>query len=397
MAPWPRERLERALPFQFTGLDALGPVMIRSMSDQTKIWVCLFTCFVTRAVHLEVMSGLSAEAFLGSFRRFVFRRGYPERILSDNAPQFHLAETALTSSWRDLVRDREVQAFAATNSIAWKFTSQYSPWEGGLYERIVGLVKRSLRKAIGSCLLTLDQFSTLLTEVEAVLNTRPLAYVNSESATIEPLTPAHFLAMHRQIGVCLPLAFETSAQSDESDPEYMPEKRSADTLRQKSRHEDAVANEFWARWKKEYLLTLRERTMHHKQPRTTVACHPQPGDIVVVQDESLPRSVWKLAKVVQVHTSVDDEARTATIMLPNKRLTKRSLCQLYFLLKCHLLATLILIILLTNKWSNSVVVLVIRPQLQRDPNRAGLQHKQPAKEFPNGLLNCWTQTESVNA
>ena len=91
MPPWPRKRVSRSDPFQFVGLDYLGPINVREGSEELKkTWVCLFTCLTVRAIHLEWITDLTAVQFLSCLRRFVSRRGRPELIISDNAPQFKL-------------------------------------------------------------------------------------------------------------------------------------------------------------------------------------------------------------------------------------------------------------------------------------------------------------------
>ena len=169
-----KTQVAESLPFQFIGLDYLGPVFVREGTVMTKMWICLFTCLAIRAVHLEWVRSLSAEHFLLCLRRFMARRGRPELIISDNAAQFKLVKTAIDEQWRQLTLDEELVSYLSNNGIKWQFTTALSPWKGGFYERLVGLVKQSLRKGFGLKRLTLDQFEVILAEIEAVINTRPL-------------------------------------------------------------------------------------------------------------------------------------------------------------------------------------------------------------------------------
>jgi len=89
MPPWPRERVSRSAPFQYVGLDYLAPIYVKESGVTQKLCICLFTCRVTRAVHLGLVKGLSAEQFLDCLRRYITRRSKPEIIISDNAPQFN--------------------------------------------------------------------------------------------------------------------------------------------------------------------------------------------------------------------------------------------------------------------------------------------------------------------
>ena len=192
MPPWPRERVSQSEPFQFIGLDYLGPIHVKLGTEVKKVWVCLFTCLAVRAIHLEWILDLTATQFLGCLRRFVSRRGKPDLIISDNAPQFKLTNTALSNQWRQIFRDEDVLSYVSSQEIRWNFTTALAPWQGGFYERLVGMVKRSMKKAIGRKQYSLEQLITLLTEIEAVLNSRPLTYVYEEFNSGFTLTLSHF-------------------------------------------------------------------------------------------------------------------------------------------------------------------------------------------------------------
>ncbi len=147
----PQSRVTRSEPFQFTGLDYLGPFYIRKTHGETpeKKWICIFTCLAVRAIHLEVVADLSTESFLNSMQRFISRRGTPEKVISDNFSSFKLGKQVLDSIWNDVVDNEEVHSYFAKKGIKWHFITELSPWEGGFYERLIGTVKSCLRKALG--------------------------------------------------------------------------------------------------------------------------------------------------------------------------------------------------------------------------------------------------------
>ena len=149
MPPWPRERVFQSHPFHFVGLDYLGPVYVKANNGLDKIWICLFTCLSVRAIHLEWVMDLTAAQFLNCLRRFVSWRGKPDSIISDNAPQLKLTSIALSKQWRNVFIDKEVLSYVADEGIKWNFTTALAPWQQGFYERLVGMVKRCLRKATG--------------------------------------------------------------------------------------------------------------------------------------------------------------------------------------------------------------------------------------------------------
>uniref|UniRef100_A8PET6 Integrase catalytic domain-containing protein n=1 Tax=Brugia malayi TaxID=6279 RepID=A8PET6_BRUMA len=143
----------------------MGPLSVKSNTGLVKRWIALFTCFTTRAVHLEMAENLSAENFSHVLRRFIARRGYPKLILSDNASQFQLVFKTVME---------ENANFLATKGMIWKNTIPRAPWGGGVYERLIGLTKKALRRAMGRKLLKEGELITLIVEIEGILNTRPL-------------------------------------------------------------------------------------------------------------------------------------------------------------------------------------------------------------------------------
>lgn len=194
--PLPAERVTRSSPFTETGLDYLGPLYVRDeTSEEKKVWICLFTCLAVRAIHLEVVSDLSAEQFLLCLRRFIALYGAPRQIYSDNASQFKLTKETIDKAWNDVQTDVDVQSYTSEQNIQWHFITTSAPWMGGFYERLVGLVKRSLRKTLGKSRVTQDQLTTVVTEIAAVLNTRPLVYLSDDINSGSVLSPQCFLRM----------------------------------------------------------------------------------------------------------------------------------------------------------------------------------------------------------
>ena len=119
MPPWPHERVSESHPIQFVGLHYLGSVYVKANNGLDKIWICLFTCLSVRAIHLEWVMDLTATQFLNCLRRIVSRRGNPDSIISDNAPQFKLTSTALSKQWRNVFIDKKVLSYIAVEGIKW--------------------------------------------------------------------------------------------------------------------------------------------------------------------------------------------------------------------------------------------------------------------------------------
>ena len=201
MAPYPPSRIEEFSPFTYTGLDYFGPLYIKVNGVTQKVWVCLFTCLAVRAVHLEVIHDLSAQQFVLCLRRFIARRGKPKEIISDNASQFKLAKSTVEEAWQFATTSPDTQSYLANEGITWSFIIELAPWMRVFYERLVGLVKQALRKSIGKICLNVVQLETILTEIEAVINSRPLVYVGADLKSGFALTPGDFLSLNPKTGV----------------------------------------------------------------------------------------------------------------------------------------------------------------------------------------------------
>ena len=175
LADWPKEKISKAAPFTYTGLDYTEPFHVKENKEK-KVWICIFTCVTVRAVHLEIVDNTTAEQCLMALRRFISRRNTPHTIILDNTPQFKLTKTRVDKAWQQSITHENMQRFTSDAGMKWKFIIEFSPWMGGFYERLVGMVKSSLRKAIQRKFLTTTQFRTYATESEHILNSRPLVY-----------------------------------------------------------------------------------------------------------------------------------------------------------------------------------------------------------------------------
>eukprot|EP00117_Sycon_ciliatum_P039449 scpid9122/ scgid5519/ len=323
-APLPSKRVNRCIPFSYTGIDYFGPMTMTKESEKCKVWVCLFTCLTTRAIHLELMEDMTTASFLLGFRRFIARRGTPIEVLSDNAKQFHTASNVIGEVWNDVNHTDDFTSFCATNGIQWKFIVQLSPWMGGAYERLVQSVKRVLRKTVGTSIPNRDMLNTFLMEAEAIINARPLVYVGNELDFGNVLTPNHFLSLNPKLGT-------PGMEGDfGNDPTFEPDTSLANTLLTAWTDGQRLLQTFWSEWQYSYLPTLRERGQT-ALPHGRLQAHDPPAvdTVVLVKEEKMPRGSWLIGRIDKLHNSNDGEIRSATVVLPSKRQIQRPLCLLY--------------------------------------------------------------------
>ena len=165
-----------------TGVDFTGALHVPSKTGDEKAYICLFTCATTQAVHLEVVRNLTETTFLQAFRRFSSRKSLPKIIVSDNRATFHAAANTI----RRLMKSTCVQDTLHNQGTLWKFIPKRAPWFGGWWERLIGLTKTTIKKVLGKAYVTFDTLQTIVTEIECVMNDRPLTYVMLEAADPEP-------------------------------------------------------------------------------------------------------------------------------------------------------------------------------------------------------------------
>ena len=201
MAPLPPDRVTPSPPFSRTGLDFAGPLIIKRGNprkpSKVKCYVCVFVCFCTKAVHLELVTDLTTKAFLAAFRRFSSRRGYPTTVYSDNGTNFVRAAAELQRA-REFLRQKDTQAAIQNQSsetgVEWVFSPSRAPHFGGLWEAVVKSMKTLLRKVVGGHELYQHELDTILIEIEGTLNSRPLAIIpGSAEEGVSALTAGHFL------------------------------------------------------------------------------------------------------------------------------------------------------------------------------------------------------------
>ena len=167
--------------------------------------------------------------------------------------------------------------------------------------------KCCLKKVIGRACFSIDELTTALAEIEAVLNSRPLSYVSGEDRE-EPITPSHLVVGHR----ILSLPDNLDYTCDIGDEEFMID---SGQVTKRVKHLNNVINHFWKRWRMEYLSCLRESHAHLSKRSKFNDSQISEGEVVIVKDDHLPRGQWRLGIVQEVMMSCDGLKRAATIKI----------------------------------------------------------------------------------
>uniref|UniRef100_A0A914YB01 Integrase catalytic domain-containing protein n=1 Tax=Panagrolaimus superbus TaxID=310955 RepID=A0A914YB01_9BILA len=313
MPELPCERTTASAPFKHCGLDYAGPKMIKVDSETKKCWIILFTCFSTRAIHLEVVKGLDAHNFILAFRRFTARRGRPDLIVSDNQSTLKAASTLIEPCWHQ--NEGELQDFIARERLSWKFIIECAPWMGGFYERLIGLTKKAISHAIGNRILTFDEFNTVVIECETIVNCRPISPVDPEfkpgQAKQLALRPVDFLMPHGNINNGLPY------YCFDNDPDFLPKETTGDTLMRLMHKTAAIVERFWKIWSIEYINQLREVNQNFHRQNKIADAAPEIGQVVMIKEENAIRNTWKLGIIEELNSSKDKAIRSAKVKTPN--------------------------------------------------------------------------------
>lgn len=293
MGNLPQQRLSPSHPFESVGIDYAGPILAANRHGRgcrlVKVYIAIFICFTTKAIHTELVGDLTSNTFLSALRRFISRRGKPKNIYSDNGTSFVGAYNEIGKFLKD--NCSLLAESAADEGIRFHFSPPYSPHFGGLWEAGVKSIKFHLHRVLGNCHFTYEELNTVLVQIEALLNSRPLSPISSEPDDMSPLTPAHFL-----IGRPL-TALPT--------PNY--EDQSTSRLTRYQRIEQ-IRQHFWTRWSKEYIAELQQRVKWR-----SCAGQLEKDTLVVLKDDHLPPLRWKLGRIVSVYPGKDGVSRVADV------------------------------------------------------------------------------------
>ena len=302
MATLPEDRLAITPPFTNSAVDYFGPWIIKLGRKEVKRYGVLFTCLASRAIHLETATSLETDSFINALRRFICRRGPIRQLRSDQGTNFVGARRELKQALDEMDHEK-VKSHLLKENCDWfefKMNVPTASHMGGVWERQIKSVRTVLDSLLRKNGAQLDDESlrTLMCEAEAIVNGRPLTVDPlNDPDSLTPLTPNHILTMKSKIVLSPPGVFQHADKY----------------CRSRWRRVQHLANEFWCRWRKEYLLSLQQR-----QKWTNLRRNVSLNDIVIIKDENAARSQWQLARVVAIYPSSDGCIRKVQLTIGDR-------------------------------------------------------------------------------
>ncbi|XP_046145777.1 uncharacterized protein LOC123989146 [Osmia bicornis bicornis] len=305
MGQLPLCRVTPSRPFIHTGVDYAGPLTLKTWKGRgaktQKGWICVFVCFATSAVHLEVVTDYSADAFIAAYRRFAARRGTTASLYSDCGTNFQGADAQLKRQFNDSTREnQDLAALLAKDGTQWHFNPPAAPHMGGKWEAVVKSLKFHLKRTIGDALLTFEESITLLAQIEAILNSRPLEPLSDDPDDVSALSPGHFLIGSALNAVPEPTLLDVSVNRL-SRWQFLQQR----------------LQQFWRLWSTQYLQRLQAISKwHHPSNEIKV------GSLVLITDERLPPGKWPMARVLSLMPGKDGLTRIVNLKTATTTLTR---------------------------------------------------------------------------
>ena len=299
MGQLPPARVNASTAFQSTGIDAAGPFTLKKGHTRrpvlVKAYLIIFVCFSTKAVHIEVVSDLSTNGFVAALERFVSRRGMPAHFHTDNGSNFIGARNKYKQFYQFLDAEQTTSAmksYLVSYKSEWHNIPERAPHFGGLWEAAVKSAKFHIKRVVGDQRLDFEEMTTVCSQIEACLNSRPLGMVTSHSPDgLSPLTPGHFL-----IGKALKAYPDTRLIQQ-------PSLLKRWTLCQ------SMTQSFWSRWHQEYLQLLQKVPKWHKSTSNL-----KEGDLVLMTDGNAFVSQWTMGRVTATYPGKDGIVRAVEVM-----------------------------------------------------------------------------------
>ncbi|XP_063366810.1 uncharacterized protein LOC134655289 [Cydia amplana] len=305
MGDLPKDRVTAARAFKGVGTDFAGPFYTKVQAVRNrklvKTYLCIFVCLATKAVHLEVVSDLTTEAFLAALTRFASRRGSPSLIRSDCGRNYVGADNHLIEVHNFLNLNKyTIGSEMAKRNITWIFDPPTTPHWGGLFEAAVKSAKAHLKRVVGDTPLTYEELTTVFTKIEGALNSRPLCPLSPDPNDLQILTPGHLI-----IGEPLTAI-----------PEYPLQDIKTNKLT-RFQLVQQMFQHFWSRWQTEYLCTLQTRPKW-----ASYTDPPAVGDLVLLREDNVPPLEWRRGRIISIRPGKDGVVRVVQVRTATGVLTR---------------------------------------------------------------------------
>lgn len=300
MADLPVNRVIQHRAFLHTGVDFSGPFITKTYTGRSrgihanptqKSYISIFICLATKAIHIEFVSDMSTPAFIACYKRFVAIRGKCSDMYSDNGKNFVGANKEIREQFKKLMKDAQLQEYLAKDGTIWHFNPAYGASFGGLWEAGIKSIKYHLKRLLGNNTFTFEEMTTLLHQIGACLNSRPLCPISNDVNDVSYLTPGHFLIGEAPITVPEPNLLDTNIN-----------RLSRWQLVQK------VYQQFWKYWHTEYLSRLQQRSKWLKEQENV-----QAGQLVLMHEENVMPAKWPVARILKVYPGDDKRVRVVNL------------------------------------------------------------------------------------
>ena len=293
-------------PFSMVGLDYIGPFKYKTSQESTneekdKLYIILFSCLVSRAVYLVLVTNRNTETFLRALRELSARHTEPKMFISDNEGSFQAANKVL----QKMSQQSEIIAELREKNIEWKFIASRASWMGGIYERLVQIIKRELNKMQNFTKFTLEEWRSHSHEIEAIINDRPLSYVSDGGKEPEVITPNAILH-----GCQSEATLATDLNIDEMLANMKQYQNQPEAL---YREKLELKKKFWEKLKQDYMISLRSSKYKHSNSQGRYSSTtPEVGSVVSVYEPDAKLG-GRLGVITELISSSDGIVRTAMV------------------------------------------------------------------------------------
>ncbi|GFS98150.1 integrase catalytic domain-containing protein [Trichonephila clavipes] len=295
-----RESNFKCTIFKLWGGFFCGPFQIKFKNQRkgifSKVYVAIFVCLATKAIHLEAVTDLTTEAFIAALKRLCARRGRISTLMSDNATNFKGAAAELNRFIKLICNKNETLAnYFASEAIQWKFIPPRSPNFGGLWEAGVKSFKHHLYRTLVNSKITFEEFETIIIQIEGILNSRPLVPLSDNINEYEVLTPGHFIIGRPISAIPEPAILDIS-----------------DNRLSRWQYTTKCVQILWKRWKNDYLNHLQQRNKWQFEKNNVAV-----GCLVLLKENDLPPCKWAMARILEVIYGTDGKKEKDFLRSPN--------------------------------------------------------------------------------